>query len=139
MLLVAMYTRSRQLILLLLTLLTLNSCGSQTLSFKSLVQDLQLRDLPFQTRQPGLIIFTNAQEIDNLLPQLIPTPITGSPLVDELHHLDYDHFFAVLVLQGQSGGDSSVTVQQVTRQDDRVIHYRTENMSYKARTTMLIR
>jgi len=119
MFLVAMYTRSRLLVLLLLTLLTLNSCGSQTLAFKSLVQDLQLRDLPFQIRQPGLIIFTNTQEIDNLLPQLIPTPITGSPLVDELRQLDYNHFFAVLVLQGQSGGNSSVAVQQITRQDDR--------------------
>jgi hypothetical protein len=105
----------------LLSMLMLNGCGAQVLSFTSLDQNIQLRNFPFQTRQSSILVFTNAQEIDNLLPQLIPPSPTGFPLVDQLHKLDYNHSFAILVVQGQSGGDSNVTVQKITRQDDRVV------------------
>jgi hypothetical protein len=118
-----MYIRFRWLSIAVLIVLVLNSCGAQALAFQSLDQGLQLRTFSFQTRQPGILVLTNAQDIDRLLPQLVPIPPTGLPLLDSLHALDYNRFFAILVLQGQSGGHSDITIEQIQYQADGVVVY----------------
>ena len=108
--------------LLFVLLFLLYSCGTQTLAFQSLDRNSSLRDFSSQTRHPDLMVLTNAQEVDSLLPQLAPSPVLMS-LVDQLQQLDYNRFIAILVMQGQSGGSSSITVQQIQRDGDRVIVY----------------
>jgi hypothetical protein len=108
--------------LLFVLLFLLYSCGTQTLAFQSLDRNPILRDFSSQSRHPDLMVFTNAQEVDRLLPQLAPSPVLMS-LVDQLHQLDYDQFIAILAMQGQSGGSANITVQQIQRDGDRVIVY----------------
>ncbi len=69
---------------------------------------------------PNLLIITGPNEVDS--PGLdVEFP---SELANQLHRMDYDRFFAVLVLQGlKHQGGYSVTVQQIVRQDDRVNVY----------------
>lgn len=67
--------------------------------------------------KPNLLIVAGLNEVDSpgLNIEFLPE------LADQLHQLDYDRFFAVLVLQGlKHQGGYSITVQQVVRQDDRV-------------------
>lgn len=90
----------------------------------------QGEDLPFETmaqgevinykqEKPDLIIFAKTDEVDKFSPSLF----TADPqLVTRLRNLDYDRFFAILVLQGQKGSTRySATVRQVRRQGTQVI------------------
>jgi hypothetical protein len=114
-----MDTRSRLLVcLLLITLLA--GCGAETIAFQSLDRNDTLRNFDFQARHPNIIVFTQAQDIDQLLPQLAyPT----MPLVDQLHTLDYTRYYAILLLQGQSGGNSSIIVEHVKQTEKLVAIY----------------
>lgn len=89
----------------------------------------QERDLPFETiaqrdiinyreESPALLVITDDDAIDALVPNVLAE---DPALADELGRLDYDRFFAILVLQGlKSTGGFSVTVQRISRQDNQV-------------------
>jgi len=121
-----MYKRTGwQLLILLIALL--NGCGvpggGQALPFHTLSQgdglDPQGRD------KPVLFVIADAKEIDSFAqnvakvePQLDDQ---RQRLVDQVQKQDYQHVFVILALQGTRTGGARVTVQQVTRQDDRVV------------------
>lgn len=75
----------------------------------------------YREEEPTLLIIANDDEID----ALVPTVLAEDPaLVEQLRQLDYNRFFAVLVLQGlKHQGGYSVTVQRIVRQDNRVKVY----------------
>lgn len=72
----------------------------------------------YREEDPALLIIANDDEVD----ALVPTVLAEDPvLADQLRQLDYDRFFAILVLQGlKHQGGYSITVQRVVRQDDQI-------------------
>ncbi len=108
------------MILLGLLLLAITACKSQErgLPFESIAQ----RDIiNYREESPALLVIANDDEVDALVPNVLAE---DPALADELRHLDYDRFFAVLVLQGlKHQGGYSVAVQQIIRRDDRVNVY----------------
>jgi hypothetical protein len=75
--------------------------------------------------KPHIIITTNVQEVDTALRQVAGDPPTlerNPHPVEQARQIDYNRFFAILVLQGkQATAGYDVTVQQIVRHDDQVI------------------
>jgi hypothetical protein len=94
------------------------ACKSQMeeLSFETIAQGDVIN---YREESPALFVIANNNEID----ALVPNVLAEDPLlVDQLRQLDYDHFFAILVLQGQKGSTGyAVNVQQIFRQGSRVM------------------
>lgn len=98
-----------------------------------ILSQLQGENLPFETILQGDGFYTGqgyGREEPNLLIISIPKEVDvpgldiqfPPELAAQLRDLDYDHFFAVLILQGQQGSTGhSVTVQQVRRKGNQVI------------------
>jgi len=93
----------------------------ENILFKSLDQGIQLRNSRFIERKPAILVFNNVKEIGDLLPQIVPHLPGVLPVENQLQQLDYGRFFAVLVLQGLDGGNSSIQVQNVSRKGNQVI------------------
>ena len=120
------------LMLGLTTLLMLNMCGlqgnGQPLPFNTIVQDNNLND--DEKEAPTLYIIATSREtaefsrdVVKLDPQI---PDQRQRLVDKLTQLDYNDSFAILILQGQKPPRGfRISVQQITRQSDRVIVHAT--------------
>jgi hypothetical protein len=108
---------SKITILLGLLLLVTTACQSrgQNLPFETIAQ----RDIiNYREESPALFVIANDDEVDTLVPNVLAE---DPALVDQLHQLDYERFFAILVLHGYVGSTGvSVTVQQITRQDNEV-------------------
>lgn len=104
-------------ILLGLLLFAITACQprDRELSFKSIAQ----RDIiNYREESPALFVIANDDEVDTLVPNVLAE---DPALVDQLRQLDYDRFFAILVLQGlKSTGGFSVTVQRISRQDNQI-------------------
>ena len=106
---------------------TLSSCGvqarGQPIQFQTLAQGGVLGTYR-EVDTPEIQIIAGAQDIDTLTPHLPGNPPRASDnadLVNQLRQLDYSHFFAVLVTQGQKDPRGfKVMVQQITRQNDQV-------------------
>lgn len=72
----------------------------------------------YREGEPALLIIANGDEVDALVPNVLAE---DPALVNQLRRLDYDHLFAILVLQElKHQGGYSITVQRVVRQDDQV-------------------
>ena len=102
--------------------LTTGVWGGQVLPFDTIAQGMALRGSPSQYgNQPAMWVIASAQEIDNVLSQMAgsPTNIESSP-VEKLRQLDYDRFFAIIVLRGSRSPTDSVGVRQINRQGDQV-------------------
>ncbi len=108
---------SKIAMLLGLLLLATTACQSQEreLAFESIAQ----RDIiNYREESPALFVIANKDEIDTLISTVLAEDPT---LVDQLRQLDYDRFFAILVLQGQKGSTGyTVTIKQVVQQGNRV-------------------
>ncbi len=105
---------------LLVLLFTITACKPQegALPFETVAQgDGFHTGRGYGGEEPNLLIIAGFDEIDE--PGLdVQLP---SELANELRQLDYDRFFAILVLQGlKSTGGFSVTVQQISRQDNHI-------------------
>ncbi len=113
----AKITRNLPGLLVILLLFTITACKPQEgeLPFKAIAQDDG--GLDYVKEEPNLLIIAESEKVAT--PELdIQFP---SELADELRTLDYDRFFAILVLQGlKHQGGYSVTVQQINRQDAQV-------------------
>jgi hypothetical protein len=75
-------------------------------------------------QSPELLVIAESEDIEQLAKflQVEPVPQTGNPpIIAALRRLDYQHSFALLVLQGIGGGSSHVLVQRITRQWNRII------------------
>jgi hypothetical protein len=78
----------------------------------------------YLNRGPDIMVIAQAEDVAQLedFLRIVPVPELGaSPIIKALQGLDYQHSFALLVIQGFGGGKSHVTVQSITRQWDRVI------------------
>lgn len=93
------------------------ACKSQTeeLPFETLAQ----RDfINYREENPALFVITNDDEIDTLVPNVLAE---DPALVDQLRQLDYDRFFAILVLQGQKRSTGyAVSIKRIVRQGNQV-------------------
>lgn len=102
---------------LLVLLFTITACKPQEgeLPFETIAQDDG--GLGYVEEEPNLLIIAESEEVaTSELDILFPSELT-----DELRTLDYDRFFAILVLQGlKHQGGYGVTVQQINRQDGQV-------------------
>jgi hypothetical protein len=113
------------LVTFLVTLLYAN-WGKIPVPFTSLEHDQNL-GRPFNrylVGVPDLLVIAEPAEIDQLDAYLrLTAPRDRTPLgvVESLRHLDYNRDFALLILQGMSGGNSQVTVQQIIHQGGRVL------------------
>jgi hypothetical protein len=95
--------------------------SGQKIPFVSLAQGITLREYDFQTKRPALWIVTSQQDVEQLIPDLgkhVQPDI--APAVQTLQQLDYNQFFAIIVLQGQSGVDKPITIHRVIRTGDLV-------------------
>lgn len=65
--------------------------------------------------QPSLRIITTPEQVNLAIPQDDRTPGSFAHVIaDQVRGIDYDRFFAIIVLQGvQSSGGYKVTIQQV--------------------------
>lgn len=108
---------------LLVLVFTIAACKSQEggLPFKTIAKSEGFGDFGLTTyreEEPALLIIANDDEVDTLVPNVLAE---DPALVDQLRQLDYDRFFAILVLQGlKSTGGFSVTVQRISRQDNQI-------------------
>ncbi len=107
-------------ILLGLLLFVITACQPQEgkLPFETIAQgDGFYTGRSYGGEGPNLLIITELNEVDS--PGL---DVEFPPeLADQLRHLDYNRFFAVLVLQGlKSTGGFSVTVQRISRENNQV-------------------
>jgi len=109
-----------------LLLFIVAACNSQNgnLRFRTIAKSNSPDSLgltSYREKDPALLIIANDDEIDALVPKVLAQ---DPDLVDQLHQLDYDLSFAILVLQGLKGqGGYSATVQRIVRQDDQVNVY----------------
>jgi hypothetical protein len=111
----------KQSFLTLLTLLILIGCKGpepQDLPFETIARgDGFYTGQGYGREEPNILVIAGPDEVDK--PGLdVQFP---SEVVHQLRQLDYNRFFAVLVLHGYVGSTGvSVTVQQITRQDKEV-------------------
>lgn len=106
---------------LLLFVATACQPGEQQLPFETIAQsDGFYTGQGYGGEEPSLLIIANPDEVDKPgLDVIFPAELAG-----QLRQLDYERVFTVLVLQGlKHTGGYSVTVQQISRQDDRVNVY----------------
>jgi hypothetical protein len=94
-----------------------------TLSFTTIAQGLGISSDPSR-QEPRVIVITSAQDYETALRQAGGDPPTlGRDLhpVEQARQIDYNRFFALLVLQGKQGSSGySVMVDRVVRQGNRV-------------------
>jgi hypothetical protein len=103
---------------LLLFIITACQTREQELSFETIAQgDGFYTGQGYGGEKPNLLVTASLDEINK--PGLdVQFP---SEVADQLRQLDYDRFFTILVLHGRVGSTRvSVTVQQITRQDEKV-------------------
>ena len=111
--------------LLLIGMLYANS-GKVPVPFTSLAHDQNL-GRPYNryiVGVPDLLVIADPSDVDQLDTYLrLGAPHDRYPLsiLEALHQLDYTRDFALLALQGMSGGNSHVTIQQIIRQGGRVL------------------
>jgi len=113
------------LLLLLVMMFIVIACKSpeEELPFETIAKsgggDLGLTT--YRDKKPALLIIASDDDVD----ALIPSVLTRNPdLINQLRHIDYDRFFAILVLQGlKPQGGFSVTVQRIVRHGERVNVY----------------
>jgi hypothetical protein len=76
----------------------------------------------YEQSRPGLLIISNTEDVNALAKP--PDDLSGTglePQVQQLRALDYDRYFAILVLHGLRGSTRfSVTVQKVTRRSNQI-------------------
>lgn len=114
---------ARNLLGLLVMIFIITTCKSQEreLSFETIAKSKGFGDFGltiYREEEPALLIIANDHEVDTLVPNVLAE---DTALVDQLRQLDYDRFFAILVLQGlKSTGGFSVTVQRTSRQDNQI-------------------
>ncbi|MFN7036156.1 MAG: protease complex subunit PrcB family protein [Bellilinea sp.] len=93
------------------------ACKSQTeeLQFETLAQ----RDfINYREENPALFVITNDDEIETLTSNVLAE---DPALADQLRQLDYDRFFAILVLQGQKRSTGyAVSIKRIVRQGNQV-------------------
>lgn len=89
----------------------------------------QIEELPFETitqrdfinyreENPALFVITNDDEIETLASNVLAEDLA---LADQLRQLDYDRFFAILVLQGQKRSTGyAVSIKRIIRQGNQV-------------------
>ena len=107
----------KMIILLGLLLCVISACHSRKhdLSFESIAQGDFIN---YREEKSAVFVIVNDDGIDALVPNMLAE---DPALIHQLRQLDYDQFFAILVLQGRKGqGGYSVAVQQVYRQGDQV-------------------
>lgn len=112
--------RCSRIITLLLLLLVAVACQDQgqDLFFETIAQNDIIN---YQEESPALFVVAENDAVSALTLTLLAE---DSNLADELRQLDYDRFYAVLVLQGQkSQGGHRVTVQRIVRLENRVSVY----------------
>lgn len=109
--------------------ITINLLGGAILLFAVVACASQIEELSFETiaqrdiinyreENPALFVIANNDEVDALVTNVLAE---DPALVDQLRQLDYDRFFAILVLQGQKGSTGyGVTVKQIIRQGNQV-------------------
>lgn len=102
---------------LMMLLFIITACKPQIeeLSFETIAQ----RDfINYREENPALFVITNDDEIETLVSNVLAE---DPALADQLRQLDYDRFFAILVLQGRKGSTGyAVTVKQIVRQGNQV-------------------
>ncbi len=102
---------------LMMLLFALAACKPQIeeLSFETLAQGDFIN---YREENPALFVIMSHDEIETLLSNVL----TEDPaLADQLRQLDYNRFFAILVLQGRKGSTGyAVTVKQIVRQGNQV-------------------
>lgn len=114
---------ARNLLGLLVMIFIITTCNSQEgeLSFETIAKSKGFGDFGltiYREEEPALLIIANDYEVDTLVPNVLAE---DPALVDQLRQLDYNRFFAILVLQGlKRQGGYSITVQRVVRQGDQV-------------------
>lgn len=107
----------KNIILMTVLLFTFTACQSQEreMSFQSIAQREVIN---YREENPALVVITNYDEIENLVPSLLAE---DPDLADQLRRLDYDQTFALLVLQGQKRiSGYSITVQRIVHQNDQI-------------------
>lgn len=111
---------------LLVMVFVITTCSSQEgeLPLETIAKSEGFGDFgltSYRQEEPALLIIASYDEVDTL----VPTVLAEDPdLADQLRQLDYDGFFAILVLQGlKPQGGYSVTVQRVVQQDGQVNVY----------------
>lgn len=91
--------------------------SSQELSFTTLVQSAF--GVVYEAEEPGLLVFSQPQDLEGL-----EELISAEDLAEDLRALDFDQYFALLVLEGQKNNLRSgkkVTVTQVLCRGEQVI------------------
>jgi hypothetical protein len=112
------HQRNTLLLWLLLFIVTACQPNEQNLPIETISQgDGFYTSQGYSQEEPALLVIVNPDEVDK--PGFdVQFPLE---LADQLRHLDYNHYFAILVFQGlKHQGGYSVTIQKVTREDDQV-------------------
>jgi len=98
-------------------LVGLSGCGPNEIKLPFKTISMGTYELGYMREEPKLFIISTPDELN------IPgSEISFShTLTNELRQLDYERFFAILVVQGlKRQGGYSVTVQEITRRGDQV-------------------
>ncbi len=106
------------IILLGFLLCVISACHSreQELAFESIAQG---NFTNIQEKKTSMFVIASNDEIETLFPNASVEEMATS---DQLQQLDYDQYFAILVLEGSRGeAVCTVTVQHISRRDDRII------------------
>lgn len=104
-------------IVMVAMLLVLTACRPKEveLLFDTMAQRAVIN---YRQEKPTLFAIAKVEDVDELVPNVLAEDPT---LVDQLRSLDYNHFFAILALQGLHGsGGYQITVQRISRQADTV-------------------
>lgn len=105
------------IVLLGLLLFVISACHTREhdLSFESIAQGDFIN---YREEQSAVFVIANNDGIDALVPNVLAE---DPALINQLRQLDYNRFFAILVLQGLKGqGGYSVAVQRVYQQGDQI-------------------
>jgi hypothetical protein len=96
----------------------------QTLPFETIDQGSSIRSYDKMEQLPSIYVIAKVQEVDAFAQNVIGVdPQVNDQrarVAEQLRHLDYDRFFAILVIREITGGNRSLTVQQVIRQGTQV-------------------
>jgi hypothetical protein len=97
------------------TLVPGNRTSGEALTFTTLSQD---NFLEYKGVRPRIAVVTNAQEADDIIQRVFES---NPALAEPLRTLDYQQSFAVLVIRGWQNTRSKTTIQNVTRDSNRVM------------------
>lgn len=112
------HQRNIHLLWLLVFVFTACQPNEQNLPFETISQgDGFYTGRGYGEEEPTLLVIVNPDEVDK--PGLeVQFPMD---LADQLHHLDYDSTFAVIILQGIKGSTGyTVSVKQIVQQGNQV-------------------